>query len=161
MGSAMKLFNRLMGSIGGFLVGLMALLIVVEVLSRLFLKSSIEGSIELECVLLSLAVFLGFSPCEEKNAHVKVELIVAHLPEKVSFSLEIVSYLLAIIIVSFTTWQVGLDALSSSEIREAFPGANVQVPVYPARIACFIGYLAFCFQLVVNVISKIKLKKRY
>jgi TRAP-type C4-dicarboxylate transport system permease small subunit len=157
----MKFLNKLMGSIGGFIVGAMMLLTVAEVLSRLFLKSSIEGSIELGCVFFALAVFFGFSPCEEKNAHVKVELITANLPEKVSFPLEIVVYLLAIIIVSFTSWQVGLDALSAWEIGEVLPGAKVQVPVYPAKIGAFIGYMAFCLQLVVNLISKLKLFIRY
>lgn len=157
----MRIFNRLMGSTGGFLVGAMMVLTVAEVLSRIFLKSSIEGMIELQCVIFALAVFFGFSPCEEKNSHVKVELITTNLPEKVSIPLEIVVYLLAITIVSVTAWQVGLDALASWEIREVLPGANVRVPVYPAKIGAFIGYLAFCFQLAVNLISKLRLLIRH
>jgi TRAP-type C4-dicarboxylate transport system permease small subunit len=153
----MRFFNKIMGSIGGFVVAAMMLLIVAEVSSRLFFKTSIEGSIELECVFFALAVFFGFSPCEEKNAHVRVQLLIMRLPAKASLWLEIVAYILAVATVLFTSWQVGVDALSSLEVREVLPGANVQIPVYPAKIAAFLGYLAFCFQLVINLISKFAL----
>ncbi|MCJ7717727.1 MAG: TRAP transporter small permease [Anaerolineales bacterium] len=156
----MKFINKLMGSLGGLLIGAMMLLIVVEVLSRHLLNSSIEGTIEVVGIFLSLAVFFGFSPCEEEDRHVKVQLFVQLLPEKVFFLLEIVVYLLAIAIVSLIGWRVGLEALSSWDIREVLPGANLQVPVYPAKIAAFIGFMAFGVQLTVNMISKIKIRIR-
>ena len=84
----MRFFNKIMGSIGGFVVAAMMLLIVAEVSSRLFFKTSIEGSIELECVFFALAVFFGFSPCEEKNAHVRVQLLIMRLPAKASLWLK-------------------------------------------------------------------------
>ena len=121
------------------------------------LKASIEGVIELQCVFFALVVFFGFSPCEEKDAHVKVNLVTTRLPAKFSLPLEIVVYLLAIAIVSVSGWQLGLDAATSWEIREALPGAKVQVPVYPAKIAAFLGYLAFCLQLIINLVSKLRL----
>ena len=146
-----------MGSAGGFLVGIMMFLTVAEVLSRIFLKASIEGIIELQCVFFALVVFFGFSPCEEKDAHVKVNLVTIHLPMKFSLPLDIVVYLLAILIVSVSGWQLGLDAATSWEIREALPGAMVQVPVYPAKIAAFVGYLAFCLQLVLHILFRVLL----
>ncbi len=152
----MKFINKLFGSAGGILIGAMMLLVVAEVSSRLFWGSSIEGTIEIVGMFLALAVFFGFSPCEEDGKHVRVELVAARLPKKVRDYLDIVVYMIAIVVVAVITWQVGLDTLSSWSIREVLPGAKVQVPVYPAKTAAFIGYLAFFVQLMVSMVGKIK-----
>lgn len=154
----MRIFNKIMGSIGGILIGLMMLLILAEVLSRLFFGSSIEGTLEIVGIFLALAVFFGFAPCEENNGHVRVDLIVQFLPQRVTFYLDIFVFLIAIAIVAVTAWQVGLDALSSWKFKEVLPGANVRVPVYPAKTCAFIGYFAFYVQLVINLITKIRNK---
>lgn len=152
----MKYCNKVMGTAGGIFIGTMMLLIVAEVLSRLFLRGSIEGAIEIVGIFLALAVFLGFSPCEEGDSHVRVELVVGRLPHKFRTALNIVVYMFAIGIVAVTAWQVGLDALSSCKIREVLPGANVQVPVYPAKVVAFVAYGVFCFQLVVSLMNRAK-----
>lgn len=156
----MRLLNKALGSIGGLIIGVMMLLTVAEVLSRLFLGSSIEGTIETVGIFLALAVFFGFSPCEEGGNHIRVKLAVRLLPRRIVIFLDMVVYVLAIAIVMVSAWQVGLDALSSWKFMEVLPGANIQVPVYPAKTAAFIGYLAFCLQLIVNLIKIVKHKKR-
>lgn len=152
----MMLLNKAMGSLGGLIIGVMMLLTVAEVLSRFFLGSSIEGTIETVGIFLALAVFFGFSPCEEGDSHIRVQLVVRLLPRTFALALELVVYVLAIAIVMISAWQVGLDAISSWKFREVLPGANIQVPVYPAKTAAFVGYLAFFLQLVVNFVKKIK-----
>jgi len=158
---AMKFINKLFGSAGGILIGAMMLLVVAEVSSRLFWGSSIEGTIEIVGMFLALAVFFGFSPCEEDGKHVRVELVAARLPQKIRICLDIFVYIVAIVVVAAITWQVGLDTLSSWSIREVLPGAKVQVPVYPAKTAAFIGYLAFCVQLTVSLVTKIRTRRVY
>lgn len=148
-----------MGSLGGIIIGLMMLLVVAEVLSRFFLGTSIEGTIETVGIFLALAVFIGFSPCEESDSHVRVNILVRLLPSNAAYVLNIFVYLIAIGIVSITTWQVGLDAYTSLKFREVLPGANIRVPVYPAKVVAFLGYLAFSLQLFVNLIGHIKADK--
>jgi len=152
----MTYHNKIMAYLGGFTIGAMMLLVVSEVLCRLFLGQSIEGTIEIVSVCLALAIFLGYSPCEQVDHHVKVELIVRLLPEKIKLVMDVIVYLLAVGIVVISTWQVGLEALASWQIRETLPGAEFQVPVYPAKAVCFIGYLAFSIQLVFSLIRIIK-----
>jgi TRAP-type C4-dicarboxylate transport system permease small subunit len=156
----MRLYNRAMGGIGGAVIGAMMLLIVAEVLSRFLTGRSIEGVIEIVGVFLALAVFFGFSPCEEIKHHVRVELVVRLLPKKLSFALDILAYSLAIIVVLTTTWEVTLEALSSWHIREVLPGVAFHVPVYPAKAACSLGYVAFFVQLVLNFLGRLGLGKR-
>jgi len=64
--------------------------------------------------------------------------------------LDLVSYFLALVVVGVMVWQVGLDAYSSLVIREVLPGAELEVPVYPAKISAFIGFFAFGIQLLIN-----------
>lgn len=156
----MKIVNKLIGSAGGIIIGAMMFLVVAEVSSRLIWGSSIEGVIEIEGIFLALAIFLGLAPCEEGKKHVRAEFVVDHLPQKVKNILEVIIYLTAIFVVAIITWQVGLDMLSSWRIREVLPGANLQVPVYPAKTAAFIGYLFFCIQLIVNLMTGYKTKKQ-
>ncbi len=46
---------KALGTIGGLAIAAMMMLILVEVLSRLFLDSSIEGAIEIVGIFLSLS----------------------------------------------------------------------------------------------------------
>ncbi|SDU18774.1 TRAP transporter small permease subunit [Desulfobacula phenolica] len=156
----MKIVNKMFGSAGGILIGAMMLLVVAEVSNRLFWGSSIEGAIEIEGIFLALAIFLGFSPCEEEKKHVRVELVAARLPKKLKTFLDIIVYITAVGVVAVITWQVGLDMISSWSIRETLPGAKVQVPVYPAKAAAFIGYFAFFIQLMVSLASIIRTQRR-
>lgn len=155
----MTFHNRAMSYIGGVIIGAMMLLVVGEVLNRLVTGRSIEGTIEIVSIFLAMAIFLGFSPCEEADRHVKVELVVRLLPQKAKSAIAIIVYILAIGIVAISSWKIGFEALESWSIRERLPGADVLVPIYPAKIVCFIGYVAFLFHLTVNLISKLRRKQ--
>ncbi len=146
----MKKFIDALGTLGGLAIAAMMMLILAEVLSRLFLSRSIEGAIEIVGIFLSLAVFLGFAPCEQTNHHVRVELLRTRLGYRKRFFFDLTSYLLALLIVGVMVWRVGLDAYSSFMTREVLPGAEFEVPVYPAKISAFVGFLAFGLQLLVN-----------
>jgi TRAP-type C4-dicarboxylate transport system permease small subunit len=146
----MNKFINALGTLGGLAIAAMMLLILAEVLSRLFLDRSIEGTIEIVGIFLSLAVFLGFAPCEQTNHHVRVELLRMRIGYRKRFFLDLSSYILALLIVGVMVWRVGLDAYSSFMIREVLPGADFQTPVYPAKISAFIGFLAFGIQLCIN-----------
>ncbi|MBW1736678.1 MAG: TRAP transporter small permease [Deltaproteobacteria bacterium] len=147
---------KMLGTLGGLAIGAMMLLILAEVLSRLFLGSSIEGTIEIVGMSLALAVFLGFAPCEQSHDHVRVELLRSRLKQRPQLALDIATYLLALLTVGVMTWQVGLDAYSSLLAREVLPGAELEVPVYPAKISAFIGFMAFGGQLLINLCKLFK-----
>ena len=146
----MKYHNRVMAYTGGAVIAVMMLLVVAQVLCRLLLKTSIEGTLEVVSICMAMAIFLGYSPCEEINHHVKVELVLAVLPERVRRLLNMLVYPLAIGIVMVSAYQVGLEAIDSWKISETLPGADFQVPIYPAKIVCFIGYFAFLIQLIIS-----------
>lgn len=147
----MRRIVNALGVLGGLAIAAMMLLIVAEVLSRLFLGRSIEGTIEIVGMFLSLAVFLGFAPCEENHNHIRVELLRMRLHGKGRFRLDLSTYILALLIVGVMAWRVGLDAYSSFVIREVLPGADFEVPVYPAKISAFFGFLAFGVQIGINM----------
>ncbi len=138
----MKKFIDALGTLGGLAIAAMMMLILAEVLSRLFLSRSIEGAIEIVGIFLSLAVFLGFAPCEQTNHHVRVELLRTRLGYRKRFFFDLTSSLLALLIVGVMVWRVGLDAYSSFMVREVLPGAEFEVPVYPAKISAFVGFLS-------------------
>jgi TRAP-type C4-dicarboxylate transport system permease small subunit len=146
----MNKFIEALGTIGGLAIAAMMMLILAEVLSRLFLNSSIEGTIEIVGIFLSLSVFLGLAPCEQTNHHVRVELLRMRLGYRQRLILDLLSYILALVVVGTMAWQVGLDAYSSFMTREVLPGAELEVPVYPAKISAFIGFFAFGIQLLIN-----------
>ena len=129
----------------------MMLLILAEVLSRLFLGTSIEGAIEVTGIFLSLAVFLGFAPCEQGGYHIRVELLRQKMNPGAIRRLDRAVYVVALLIAGTMAWQVGRDAWISLRTLEMLPGAHFQVPVYPAKISAFIGFTAFALQLAVNL----------
>jgi TRAP-type transport system small permease protein len=148
----MTIRNRIAATIGSSLIFLIMLLLVVEVVSRMIFGASIEGVIEIVGIFLALSVFAGFSPCEEAKQHVTAELVVQRLPVRVARIVKIVIYILAVVTVAVMSWQTGLDFLNSYSIREALPGAKLQVPVYWAKGGVFVGFLLFLIQLIVSLI---------
>jgi TRAP-type C4-dicarboxylate transport system permease small subunit len=152
----MRIYNRVAATIGSLLILFMMLLLVVEVISRLVFGSSIEGVIEIVGIFLALAVFAGFSPCEEAKQHVRAELIVQRLPVGAAGIVKIVVYVLAVITVAVMSWQTGLNFLNSYSIREALPGARLQMPVYWAKGGVFLGFLLFLVQLTITLIRSVR-----
>jgi TRAP-type C4-dicarboxylate transport system permease small subunit len=150
----MKYVNRIVGKIGGAIIALIMLLTVAQVLSRALLGVSIESSIELIGLLLALSVFLGFSPCEEINAHIKVDLLTRRLPGKTSIPLERIMYIIALLVTCTMTYRVGVEAFISWQTLESLPGTRIQFPVYPAKAIGFLGFLLFAVQLFVTLLGK-------
>lgn len=148
----MTIRNRIAATIGSLLIFLIMLLLVVEVVSRLIFGASIEGVIEIVGIFLALSVFAGFSPCEEVKQHVRAELVVQRLPVRVARIFKIVIYILAVVTVAVMSWQTALNFLDSYNIREALPGARLQVPVYWAKGGVFVGFVLFLIQLIISLI---------
>jgi TRAP-type C4-dicarboxylate transport system permease small subunit len=149
----MTIRNRIAATVGSSLIFLIMFLLVIEVVSRMIFGSSIEGVIEIVGIFLALSVFAGFSPCEEVKQHVSAELVVQRLPVRVARIIKIVMYILAVVTVAVMSWQTGLDFLNSYSIREALPGARLQVPVYWAKGGVFVGFVLFLIQLMVSLIG--------
>jgi TRAP-type C4-dicarboxylate transport system permease small subunit len=147
---------RALGYLGGFAIAAMMVLIVGEVLSRALLGQSIPGALEIVGIFLSLAVFLGFAPSEQAHQHVRVELLRDRLGPARRSTLDLLGSLAGFVVVAVVTWAVGVDAYSSFAIREVLPGAAWEVPVYPAKIGAFIGFLAFGLQLLRNTVARVR-----
>jgi TRAP-type transport system small permease protein len=155
----MKHINRFVGRIGGLIIALIMVMTVTQVVSRSLFGVSLESSIEMIGLLLALSVFLGLSPCEENDAHIKVDIVTMRLPRRVMVVLECFVYFIALLTALTITYQIGKETVIAWQTMESIPGSGIRLPTYPAKLVSFFGFLLFDIQLTISFLTRVLRKK--
>lgn len=125
--------------IGGVALVLMMVHINLDVIGKYVFGIPIQGTIEIVSAYYMVAVvFLPLAMVERADAHITVELVSQHLPERAHEILVALASLAAALYFALFTWQTWLDAVSKFEVGETTVG-NVVVVVWPSRFMLPIG----------------------
>jgi len=140
--------NKLLAELCGWLLVAMIILTVVDIVSR-FIKRPIQGVSEIAVFVMIIVVYLGLANCEERNEHVKVELIVSRLKGKFDKITKLLTFLIEATITFIIVYAVWKNFLISYRIKEALTG-TVPLLIWPVKLLLLIGLLFFLFQILVN-----------
>ena len=131
------------------LISLLAMmtLTVLDVFLRYFFNNPILGSVELAEYLMVLAGFLGIAWCGVKGGHVKVDLLLSHLPPRIQTIIDSITLLLAMTVVPLVAWQGFAQARRAQLIKSA--SDILEIPDYPFYIVVGISFtLLFLVQVI-------------
>lgn len=132
-----------------FLVGMM-LLIVADVFLRFLFNSPVKGSLELTEFFMVLAGFLGIAWCAVNDAHVRVDILVSHLPTRSQAFIDAFTLLLGMTVVPLVAWQ-GFSQIKSS-YEEGTVSHALDIPCYPFYGVVGLGYaLLFLVQIIILI----------
>ena len=104
---------------GGMILILpMMLLTSGEVIGRAFWNRPIPGTLELSSYLLAVIILTGLAYTHQVRGHVRVEMVVRHLPSKVQAGFDLLTTALCLFIVGVLAWQGLLAGLEEKTVSD-------------------------------------------
>jgi len=146
--------NRILAELSGISLGLIMILTLIDIVGRTFSKT-VFGAAEMSVFSMILSVYLGFSYCEEKKRHIRVEVLLNFVSPKYKKIFNVVSYLFVFGIWLVIVLAIGKYALSAYKNNEAVAGSTPLV-IYPIIIVMLIASLFYWIQIGINLKDKFK-----
>ena len=143
--------SKVMAELSGWSLGAIMIFILVDIISR-YIGKPVAGAGEMAIFAMIVAVFLGLSYCEERQNHVRVELLYHYLPSKYVNILNLLSYFLVFLMAGVVTYAIGIYLLSVYYTKEAIQGPK-PILIFPVIFLMFIGYLIYWMQILLNLIE--------
>ncbi len=134
----------------------------MDVFLRHTIEAAIPGGVGFSEIILAVIIFFGLGQAQQKKEHIRVEIFIDKFFPSGSrrrIYLEGISIILAIFFFGIIFWE-SIDAfIVSYTIKEYYGGAQIRVPIYPARGALLLGCAIVIAQFIkdfINLFSKNK-----
>ena len=119
----------------------MLLNVSADVIGRVFFNRPVNATIELvENWYMVAATFLPLAYVQGARAHVSVDLVIRHLPERGRFILDVFAMALTVAFLLGIVWTGADHAIEATEGSEIVYATYFDLPVWPTRwfpvIAC-------------------------
>lgn len=144
--------------IGMVFIVIMAALTTIHALGRYIFNAPIPGLIELSCILLLLAVFLGGAYTTVIKGHISVGLIVDRFPEKVQTYIDIFNYTCCLAVTVIAVWQSFKQGLylKSTGVEYTILG----IPRFPFVLLIGIGWALLSLGIIILLLNLIKVIRK-
>jgi len=129
-------------------LGLMMLLTVADVFMRTFFNSPIMGTTEVTEFMMVIVVFPALAWCAVQRKHIKVDLLVSHLPPRVQTVIDSTTLFLALCTYIIITWHSMLEAMDVYTTT-----ALLNLPHAPFYWVLTAGFTLFCLSIVTLLIE--------
>lgn len=138
---------------GGVLLGITALT-MVEVISRYVLHHPLILADEYGGYSLVIMSFLGFAYTWRERGHIRITLVVSHLPAKFSNWLRIITMVMALAYVSLAT-KVSYDFIADAFRRNIRSSSILMTPLKWPEMAIPIGFTLLAIVILIEIIRAI------
>lgn len=145
-------------ALSALVVFVMMCLVFVDVVGRKLFNSPVQGSVEVTQLALPAIVYLGIAYVQARREHIRLELFSSQVSNKVNWLLELTGTTLQLVICTLITIQIGRMAWLSWSISEHTMGI-VEIPIWPAKSAVFMGFLLLSLRLVIQFLEMLIDKK--
>ncbi len=125
-------------SVAAIVALLVALVGTIDILTTRVFAQAIPGAFELSEAGLVLMVFLGLAVVTREEGHIKVDIIVNRMNNRLQLICGIFALGLTACFLGLMTWQMWSLALKSWKIDEMATGL-LPFPIYPVKIAALLG----------------------
>lgn len=127
---------------------------VADVLGTEFLGRPVLGTLEFTESTMVLVVFGALAYAQERRAHIRVELLYAHVGPRGKSLMEAITHIVAFMFFGLVTWQGFGELLYSWDMKEATMG-SVRFPLYPARFFLLLGASLLLLRLAIDIVQDI------
>lgn len=155
LSSARETVVETLGLLSALAISLMAIYVSANVISRKLGWGELWAVIEVSEFLMIASVFLAMAHAERTDTHVRLTLVSSRLKPRGSKSVRAVGLFAALIIVSFFAYYSGETMMQSIEIGETRMGL-AHFPVWPARVAIFVGFLFTALVLLAKLVATLR-----
>ena len=149
-GRAIERFSSVLVRIAMWGVFAMMVLVVVDVGLRTFAGMSLLLTEEVSGYLLVLVAYLAFAEALKQGRHVRVDLLITFLPDRLRARLDLILSLLGLTAMIVVTWR-SIIMVYRSYIRDVRIPGILLTPVYLPQIIMVVGVLALVLQFLVEI----------
>ena len=149
--------NRLTAELGGLLMTIMMVLFLVNIISR-EINRPIQGLLQMAVFSMVILIYLGLAHCEEKDEHVRLEVVMTRLPAGMRTKLRFFCTVIELLIVSLLLYAGASDALSAYTTGASVTGTRPML-LWPVKTVMVAGLIIFWFQLLSKCIAFLQEKR--
>lgn len=157
----LKRLNEFAATISGALIFIICLFAVIEVITRTIFNYPTKWSLAYSQFILLYAIFLGSAYCFQKGGHIRVDLLIDHLPPTFRAVLNIIGLLLAGVFVGVLGWK-GYENMIMSAKYDYLTMTTIQIPSAYLYAIIFIGSVLMIISLLAmigEIILRLKQKE--
>lgn len=136
----------------GFFV-IMAFIVLNVVLRALF-DSPILGAYEIVEQMMMVGVFTSFAYAQRQGSHIRITMLLMHLPRKVSMALCALTGLVGTVIICLLTYAAFLQYQIAA--ANAYTSAMLKFPLAPFYILEIVTCVVFALTLLLDVFKNIR-----
>lgn len=151
MRSIFHKINEKLAEICGWLLLVIMILLLMDLITR-GLGKPIQGLTPIAVFVMIAVIYLGIPRCEEYHEHVRVEVIINLMSPKVVNRVDLIIYVIELFVISLFLKEMLNNLTISYTTGEAISG-TVVLPVWPSKLAMFIGLIFYWVQLIINLIK--------
>jgi TRAP-type C4-dicarboxylate transport system permease small subunit len=129
-------------------------IVVYNVVLRELHQPPLRGIVEYVEVGMAIAAFLALGETERRRRHVGVDEILERLKGPVYAGVRIAGTVASVFIVGILAWTAGVvffDSVSRGEFRVGL----IQIPMWPARLAVFAGFIILALEQLVSGVEDV------
>ena len=138
----------------GIALTVMVLLVTYDVILRNIFGSAMNGVAEYVSEwLMPATILFGLAYAEHKKEHIRVTIIEDSISGGPQKALRAFGQLTAVAVSAVLTWSSLQLALGSFDIRETVPMGTDLLPVWPIKMAVFLGWVWLTVQTFSTLVS--------
>jgi TRAP-type C4-dicarboxylate transport system permease small subunit len=145
--------TRLSGILAGLILSALMLLNTYAVVSRYMFHRPVDWILDVSEFLMVGAVFLGTAYILQVEGHVRVDLVVHRLPEKIRRGLYLVTTFMILFFTIFLVWKTWELAWDNLYTRS---DSVVRFPLFPGYILVFYGSFLLLLQSIIKLYSRLR-----
>jgi TRAP-type C4-dicarboxylate transport system permease small subunit len=161
---ALALFDRLTGSVAGFLtmigavaIVLLMLHVVIDVTGRYLFNHPFPGTIEaVSYYYMVILTALPFAYVTRSQGQISVEMFTSGLPKRWVCLFEAIAGVLTLIYVCVMAWKIGQEADTMTAIGEVHDAGTMQFVTWPSRWVPPIAFGVMACAVVLRLVEDIK-----
>ncbi len=148
--------SRILAIAGGWPVLGLSVLIGVDVAGRKLFNLSVQGSDEIGGYVMAVACAFGFSFGLAKRTHIRLNLVLPHLPRRFQTIANVIAYLILAAFGYMMAWQI-LDMMFESIRLKAMAPTPLKTPLVIPQLLCAVGMVYFALHLTLYLIRGFQL----
>ena len=142
--------------IGGTCLLISSMLIVIDLLMRKWIGSSMGGADEIAGYVLAIVSAWAFPITLLRRSHIRVDVIYTHLPRQIRIGLDLFALLclgVFVAVLTYHAWQVLADSISFNAVSNT----PLQVPQWIPQSLWFAGYVFFLITILALMVCAVYL----
>ncbi len=147
--------ERAFNLIAAWCIFALMLIGVAQVLGRKILNMPVFGYIDLIEISMATFAFLGIAWCEHIGGHVRMELVLSHLPDRLRYLLEVFGMLVALFLIGVLDWYSYEHFLRAFELGDST--IDAEYPLWPSKLLVPVSFTLLWLRLFVHLLGYARL----